>query len=115
MIKEEKILLVELLLRDIRGNWVRTNKRLKTAYTLCEELSTDEVYGEEFKVLAKEIKDWDKSDGRYFRSEFPYGYEMMGYTHKLPYTYKDRSNEFKDMAKLLTYPEYSFSDWENKE
>ena len=31
-------------------------------------------------------------------------YEMMGYTHKLPYTYKDRSNEFKDMAKLLTYP-----------
>ena len=111
MTKEEKILLVELLLRDIRGNWVNSDERVKTAYNLCKELSIDKLYGKQFKTLAKEILNWDKSDGRYFRDEFPYGYVMMGYIHKLPYTYKDRSDEFKKMAELLTYPEYLFTDW----
>ena len=37
----------------------------------------------------------------------------MDSLHNLSHTYRDKSNEFKDIAiEYLTYPEHRFDDWE---
>ena len=120
----EKILLVELLLRDIRGNWGYwgigrdAEERALKAKELCEEIEK-ENNGSRFNLLAHSCDEYIEAskfygdwDGRWFRDEFPAGYENMDKLHGLNYTFKDKSDEFKSLAKeYLTYPEHAFEDW----
>lgn len=122
---KEKILLVQLLLQDIRGNWgwERTGSigsRAEVAKDLCEQIAS-EIDDRDYMTLAsscdkyiKSSKDWGDWDGRWFRETFPNGYENMDSLHGLDPTYMDKSNEFKILAKsYLTYPEYRFDDWKD--
>ena len=121
---KEKILLVQLLLEDIRGNWGWENtggvcSRAIKAEELCEELAY-ELKDNRYFTLANCCNDYistyyDDGDGRYFRDVFPYGYENMDILHGLESTYTDKSDEFKAMAKeYLTYPCNRFDDWEDR-
>lgn len=110
MDKNEKMLLLDLLLQDIRGNWGWENKsRTSLALTLAEELGLNEHINKINDYLNLEYK-----DGRYFRTDFKYGgYEGMSSYHNLEYTYHDKSEEFKKLADgYLTYPDYRFTDFE---
>ena len=123
---KEKILLVQLLLEDIRGNWgwvssfgQNAEHRALKAKELCQEIAS-ELNDNNYMTLAErcdeyisesyEYGDWD---GRFFRETFPNGYEDMSELHGLTETYKDKSEEFQYVAKdYLTYPENRFDDWE---
>lgn len=118
----EKILLVQLLLEDIRGNWGWENNgdfcsRAIKAKDLCEELASD-LNDDRYLTLANSCDTYianyfDDGDGRYFRDVFPYGYEHMDFLHGLAPTFLDKSEEFKLIAKeYLTYPESRFDDWD---
>ena len=118
MDREEKILALQLILEDIRGNWgFELEERVDIALQLAEDLS--EEYPR-FLLMVKSIKEYQDickegdNDGRYFRTEFPYGYEGMGKLHGLKRTYNDKSKTFKLCVNCLTYPENSFIDWEEK-
>lgn len=126
----EKILLIECLLRDIRGNWSElVLRRLKLVQKLCNMITKDESVDESlrksFSILSKSCADgasyyrdadyFDYFDGRMFRDEFPYGYEEIDQIHKIPKPYKlaDRSDEFKKLVnEFITTPHYVFSDVE---
>lgn len=124
---KEKILLVQLLLEDIRGNWgytwdgVDAEGRALKAKSLCEEIAS-ELNDNNYMELAdncdsyiKSSYEWGDCDGRYFRASFPEGYINMDSLHKLSHTYADKSDEFKTIAiEYLTYPENRFDDWEEK-
>lgn len=121
---KEKILLVQLLLEDIRGNWGWENhngicSRAEKAKDLCVELA-DSLEDDRYSILASCCDEYianyfDDGDGRYFRDVFPYGYENMSVLHGLESTYMDKSDEFKAMAEeYLTYPENRFDDWEDR-
>jgi len=106
----EKILLIELLLWDVRLNFAdKVSPRVKFAKTLCMELGGD------FEILAKDCDEFLKDryrDGRYFRDDFPHGYEGMETLHNLSNTYQDKSLEFQKYAKTyITCPDYIFSDY----
>ena len=118
---KEKILLIQLLLEDIRGNWGdNPEKRALKAKSLCEE-AANETKNDEFALLAdfcdtyiKTSKNWGDWDGRFFRQPFPMGYEKMDKLHNLKPTYNNKSNDFKSVAKeYITYPEFRFTDWES--
>lgn len=120
---KEKILLVQLLLEDIRGNWGWENdngicSRAIKARDLCKELVSG-LEDERFETLAGCCDDYiatyfEDGDGRYFRDVFPYGYENMDILHSLTPTFLDKSDEFKMVAEeYLTYPEYKFDDWDD--
>lgn len=120
---KEKILLVQLLLEDIRGNWGYASEvRTLKAKSLCEEIAT-ELNDNDYITLANSCDNYIKSsyecgdwDGRYFRATFPNGYINMETLHGLHFTYNDKSGDFKAVAKeYLTYPEYRFVDWKNKD
>ena len=113
----EKILALQLILEDIRGNWgFDLEDRVYSALKLSEELENEY---EDFKQMTntiKEFKDdmesnYEYIDGRFFRDSFPNGYEGMDKIHSLEHTYKDKSDEFKRTVNCLTYPEYCFKDW----
>ena len=113
MDKNEKIYLIQCLLEDVRGNWADPiEPRVGKAKELCEEL------GGEFDILAGKcgwfLENFDGwIDGRYFRTEFPYGYNGMDALHNCPHTLNDKSREFREYAnELITYPEYRFNDVE---
>lgn len=124
---KEKILLVQLLLIDIRGNWgyafngENAESRAAKAEFLCKEIAS-ELDDNNYITLAntcdsyiKGSREWGDWDGRYFRDKFPNGYENMDALHGLTHTYKDKSDDFKVAAeKYLTYPEHRFDDWENR-
>ena len=122
---KEKILLVQLLLEDIRGNWgwERTGvfcSRVNKAKDLCEEIA-NELNDDNYFILAGSCGEYislcedGDDDGRFFREEFPKGYENMDELHGLDFTYKDKSDDFKTIAKeYLTYPGHRFDDWENR-
>lgn len=121
---KEKILLIELLLRDIRGNWGWEKdkgvcNRAIEARDLCEELAY-ELNDGRYLTLANCCNEYityyfEDGDGRYFRDIFPNGYEEMDILHGLKYTYMDKSDEFKSIAETyLTYPKYMFEDWEER-
>lgn len=124
---KEKILLVQLLLEDIRGNWgyafngANAEDRALKAKSLCKEIAA-ELDDNDYMTLAntcdsyiKSSYEWGDWDGRYFRAAFPNGYGNMDELHGLSSTYKDKSDDFKFVAKeYLTYPEYRFDDWENR-
>ena len=116
---KEKMLMVQLILEDIRGNWAYdAEERALKAMSLCEEIA-NETGNKDFLLLAdfcdvyistsKKLDDWD---GRFFRNPFPRGYEDIIKMHKLKPTYKDKSKDFKTVAiEYLTYPSYRFDDW----
>lgn len=113
MIIEEKLLLIQLLLEDIRGNWSWENKgkRDVLAMKLAMELK-DKV--KDMDKLVNTILGYNGNDGRYFRYPYPYGYEKMDKLHGLTRTIKDKSEEFRNLAmNYLTYPEFCFEDWQD--
>ena len=109
MNNNEKMLLLDLLLQDIRGNWGWENEdRTGLARKLAEELS--------LKSHVQSLSDYEaegKGDGRFFRTSMKNGgYRGLKTTHGLNYTYHDRSEKFKKLAKeYLTHPKYAFDDW----
>ena len=120
----EKILLIQLLLYDIRGNWGWENdkgicSRAIKARDLCEELA-HELNDDRFMTLAGCCNHYIATyfidgDGRYFRAAFPHGYEYMEDLHNLTTTFLDKSDEFKVIAETyLTYPDTKFDDWEDR-
>lgn len=121
---KEKILLIQLLLEDIRGNWGWENtggvcSRAIKAEELCEELAY-ELKDNRYFTLANSCSGYiahyyDDGDGRWFREQFPHGYENMDNLHGLNPTYMDKSDEFKEVAEeYLTHPEYRFDDWKER-
>lgn len=122
---KEKILLVQLLLEDIRGNWGggwygrNAIDRADKASSLCREIAS-ELNDNNYVTLAESCEAYigdyyEDGDGRFFREPFPRGYEHMSELHGLPATYKDKSEEFQLVAKdYLTYPENRFDDWEEE-
>ena len=112
MTTSEKIYLVEVLLEDLRNNWAyRVSSRMDLAYRLCGELVDKD---DRFLQLGETIRLWDRSDGRYFRDDFPNGYENMYELHKLDRNLKNKSIDFQNyVAMFVTYPEYRFADVAN--
>lgn len=117
---KEKMLLVQLLLEDIRGDWADSaEERALKAKSLCEEIAK-EINNEDFMLLAdycdtyiNSSKRWNDWDGRFFRQPFPMGYEKMDKMHNLKPTFNNKSKDFKSMAnEYLTHPEVRFTDWE---
>ena len=114
MTKNEKILLLELIMQDIRGNWGwDLGNRVRKCIELAEELRFDNQTERLKYYLNEKISD-GCCDGRYLRTNFENGgYRGMGEKHDLQYTYKDKSEEFKSVVdRFLTYPEYRFKDRE---
>lgn len=116
---KEKILLIQLLLEDIRGNWdYNAEERALKARSLCEEVAS-ETNNIDFTLLAdycdtyiNSSKRWDDWDGRFFRQPFPMGYEKMDKLHGLKPTFNNKSDEFKTVVKeYMTNPELRFGDW----
>ena len=122
----EKILLVQLLLEDIKdesghGKFGRNAEdRASKAESLCKEIA-NESHNDEYLILAdfcdtyiKTSKKWGDWDGRFFRQSFPMGYEKMNKLHGLKYTIKNKSNEFQLIVKeYMTFPELRFNDWDS--
>ena len=115
---KEKILLIQLILKDIRNNWGRkSEERALQAKSLCEEVAS-EINNNEYLILADNCdiyisssKKWDDWDGRFFRQPFPMGYENMEDLHGLATIYGNRSDEFKIVSsEYITMPEMLFDD-----
>lgn len=114
MSREEQIYLIQCILEDVRGNWAfQVEERVEFAKDLCEELGD-----KDFITLAGECAEFlsmEDKDGRFFRADFPYGYQDMDKLHNLPHTLADKSDEFKGLADVyITYPEYRFDDVEEE-
>lgn len=119
---KEKILLVQVLLEDIRGNWGWENDkgvfchRANKAKELCKEIA-EETSNADFLILANSCEVYigyyhEDGDGRFFRDRFPYGYINMESLHGLESTFGDKSAEFQTLAReYLTHPEFRFDDW----
>ncbi|MBR6289432.1 MAG: hypothetical protein IKR19_08855 [Acholeplasmatales bacterium] len=111
MDENEKIYLIYCLLKDVRLDWSKnTNKRVKLARKLCLELNRDD-----FLPLVH-VCDYylqHEEDGRYFRQEFPVGYENMDKLHGLTGTkLSDRSEIFKSYIKTyILHPDMLFEDY----
>ena len=111
MDRQEKILLLEMLMRDMRGSFPMTgtsDRRIEATLGLASEL---ELIG-----LVDETYEWldaaDYYDGRFFR-RCDYNYDVIAEMHELEYTYEDKSEEFKDkVCRLLDNPQFLFEDYE---
>lgn len=115
---EEKLLALELILKDIRGNWGDDlEERVDTAEKLVLDLLMNDKYNKDMECMLESIREFKKDidscwcDGRHFRKDYPYGYNSMTCLHGLENTYNDKSEEFKKIVECLIYPEYAFSDW----
>lgn len=108
MKKSEKLLLLELLMRDIRGAFPNGEKdpRLLKVLGLAKELELDKLYNE--------TQEWLKRcyylDGRFFR-DCEMNYNEIAKMHNLKPTYKDKSKEFIYEAGIIEYKEYIFKDY----
>lgn len=118
---EEKLLALELVLRDIRTYWGEDlEERVDVAEQLAKDIREYNEYENDMQTMLYSIQDFRESmennwhDGRHFREEYPEGYEGMGSLHNLTYTYNDKSDSFKKVINCLTYPEYCFEDWNKK-
>jgi len=114
MEREEKILLLELIMRDIRGNWGwELEERIAKAIELSKELGFKEQL-ERLEWYLNEQLPKGERDGRYLRTNADNGgYEGLEDKHSLSYTFHDKSEEFKNVAGLiLTAPDYRFEDWD---
>lgn len=121
MSDEEKMLLIDCILRDVRGDWSDRNsvkKRVNFARDVCKGL------GGEFDKLADSCDAFLSNfmpqpageqwiDGRWFREPFPEGYIDMENLHHLERKFKERSEAFKVFVKeYINSPSYIFSDVE---
>lgn len=109
---EEKLLLLQLILQDIRGNWgFDLERRVDKALKIAEGLELD-VFVESINEYKQNCED-GYDDGRYFRMDYKDGgYEGMEELHKLAHTITDKSDEFKSEIYILTYPDMRFDDWD---
>ena len=112
MDKNEKILLLQLILEDIRGNWgFDLEERYEMAIDLAKELELQNFISSINDYIECCKEGWN--DGRHFRKSFERGgYEGMEILHGLTKTITDKSEEFKRSISILTYPEYRFDDWD---
>ena len=108
MTKDEKLLLLDLLMRDMRGAFPngRKDPRLLKVLELAKELELDTLYNETQEWL----KRCDYLDGRHFR-DCDMNYEEIAKMHNLKPTYKDKSKEFIYEAGIIEYKEYMFEDY----
>lgn len=109
---KEKLLLLDLILQDLRGNWgFEVESRIAVAFELAVELGLDQ-----FIESINEFEEFYESgngDGRFFRTTYDDGgYIGMEDVHGLPYRIAGRSEEFKKESNVLTYPEVRFEDWD---
>lgn len=101
--RNEKILLLQCILMDIRGNWAFEDvDRREVALGLARDLK--DVPG--MDVLAKAIEHYETGeDGRYFRYDYPRGYNGMENLHGLSANAEDWTKEFLIVyGRVLTYP-----------
>lgn len=113
MDEKEKLLLIQLILEDIRGNWAdELESRTNLALRLAEELNLQR-HVESISEFQKTMNSY-YCDGRYFRTNYEYGgYEGMSTLHGLEHKLEGRSEEFKKLdLDTLTYPEHRFEDYE---
>lgn len=106
MDQNEKILLLQLILEDIRGNWGWENvDRRAEALMLSRDLRDAGV--KDMDKLSLVIEDYQTGeDGRCFRTEYPYGYKGMENLHGLSRVAEDRSKDLLiQVMRVLTYPE----------
>ena len=115
---EEKLLALELILKDIRVNWSDDlDDRINTAEEISLDLLMNEKYNKDMELMLKSIREFKETiddvwcDGRHFRTNYPKGYKGMSGLHGLDYSYEDKSDKFKEVVECLTYPEYAFTDW----
>lgn len=119
MTKNEKIFMIDCLLRDIRLSWAKkedNEKRCALAMSLCQDLGGD------FLILAQDCNTFyydllmdDSVDGRYFRDEFPHGYYDLDKIHRCSFTLSDKSRDIKKaVSKYIVCPECLFSDVEDR-
>ena len=115
---EEKLLALELILKDIRGYWAYDlEDRINTAEKISLDLLMNEKYNKDMEIMLKSIREFKETinkvwcDGRHFRRDYPKGYMGMSCLHGLDYSYEDKSDKFKKVVECLTYPEYAFTDW----
>lgn len=116
MDRNEKLLLLQLILEDIRGNWGwDVEPRLAYALKLAQELALPEHVSRIEAAMAHQQE--GELDGRLFRCQWSWGgYEDGEQIHGLPSTIGNRSRDFQKAALgILTYPFYRFDDWEEYE
>lgn len=112
MNKPEKVLLLELLLKDIRLNWnYKVEERLNKALEIAKELQFDAqiLKIEEFM----KNKDTDEIIGSYFRCNIEDGgYIGMEFHHQLSYSYMNKSVEFKSAVdSIFVCAEFLFTTY----
>ena len=115
---EEKLLALELILKDIRGYWADDlEDRINTAEEISLDLLMNEKYNKDMECMLKSIREFKETiddvwcDGRHFRRDYPMGYIGMSCLHGLDYSYEDKSDKFKEVVGCLIYPEHVFTDW----
>jgi hypothetical protein len=111
MSRNEKLLLLELLLEDIRGNciWELEGKdRSSLALKLSMELNLPSYTSRIHEYRGQVFK-----NGRIFRTSVEYGgYTDMSNMHGLSRSLRGRSKEFKTLSnEYLTHPEHAFEDY----
>lgn len=106
---EEKLLLLEVLMRDMRGSFPQGNDvRLEKAIAIARELELDGVVKD-----IERFKEDEYMDGRWFRSS-PWGYDYIkSLRSDKDNTIINKSEEFKEEVEWLEFPEYLFIDWES--
>ena len=113
MDKNEKLLLLQLILEDIRGNWGwNLEDRIEMTLDLAIEMKL-KTHIIAIKEFLEDMKTGDE-DGRTFRLDYRWGgYLNMEELHGLNPTILDKSKDFQINAeKILTYPHYRFTDWD---
>lgn len=113
MNKNEKILLLQKVMEDIRGDWgSNLSDRIEDAINLAEELD----FPKTIKLLCeyKEYVEDGDNDGRFLRCHYEDGgYIGLTSLHGLPNTIIDKSDKFKSSLDMLNNPECHFDDWDN--
>ena len=121
MFIEEKVLLIELLMKDLTYNWTYNPKRrIHKAIELCLDIDRPN-----FNILAATLSSYatgldnftaDEKYNYFKDHNFPYGYQHMTHIHKLPYTFTYKSPDFKRHAlHYLINPHMFFTDLPNYE
>lgn len=129
MERNEKILLLQLILEDLRGNWSNPRPRANKALEFAKELELP-IFVNSIATYMSSSDSFDDWDGRFFRDSHERGgYEGMEALHglfimKVPdwekegkeypyYTFADKSDDFKkEVEDILTYPENRFEDYD---
>lgn len=111
MNNNEKLFLLEHILRDIRGNWGwGLKERVDRALQLADELKL-QTHIDSICQYITDCKEGD-NDGRFFRMSYKSGgYEGMGLLHGLDNNKNNKSGELiQEINRILTYPENVFKD-----